>query len=376
VSLPRLAQLLGFGPRCSAGRAAPAYRPCLEALEDRLVPSGGKRPFFTHEPESAAEDASDPLGVITYNVDAGSHLAPLLAASTPQDLPAAVSQVWAEVQASDIPGRALVLAREIARADPDVVGLQEAAVWTVNGAPRFDFLNLLRRDLRARGERFAPVSLATVNVLQMPDAAGEQIGFLDQTVVLANARIFGRDFVTARPAHGVLSAARSVQVGGPQGPVLTLPGTWASVDFVNTENTFHTFRFVSVHLDGVDPAVNAAQAAELVGGPARTGRAELLAGDFGFPADLSPPYAASLQSTFIDAWLRHHASDSGPTAAESDLRDPRRSLQARTDLVFYITGVDVSDVSVSLLGFRANDRTAGGLLPSDHAGLHTLLLLS
>jgi endonuclease/exonuclease/phosphatase family metal-dependent hydrolase len=376
VPLSRLARLLGFRPRFAAATAAPAYRPCLEALEERLVPSGGKRPFFTHEPDSPAEDATDPLSVITYNIDAGSHLAPLLAAPSPQALPSAVSQVWAEVQASDIPGRALVLAREIARADPDVVALQEAAVWTVNGAPRFDFLNLLRRDLRARGERFAPVSLETFNVFQMPDAAGEQIGFQDQTVVLANANIFNRDFVTARPAHGAFSAQRTVQIGGPQGPVLTFPGTWASVDFVNTENLWHTFRFVSVHLDGVDPAVNAAQAAELVGGPARTGRAEILAGDFGFQADPSAPYAPSLQNTFIDAWMRHHAADPGPTAADPDLRDPRRNLQARTDIVFYVTGVDINEVSASLLGFRATDRTAGGLLPSDHAGLHTNLLLS
>ena len=90
------------------------------------------------------------------------------------------------------------------------------------------------------------MSLETANVFQMPDAAGEQIGLLDQTVVLANSKFFGRDFVTARPAHGVFSA-RTVQVGGPQGAVLTLPGTWASVDFVNTESPWHTFRFVSVH---------------------------------------------------------------------------------------------------------------------------------
>jgi endonuclease/exonuclease/phosphatase family metal-dependent hydrolase len=376
VSLSRLARLLGFGPRSAPAAAAPLYRPCLEALEDRLVPSGGKRPFFTHEPDSAAEDATDGLNVISYNVDQGSRLAPLLAASSPQELPAAMSQVWAEVQASDIPGRAMVIAREIARADPDVVGLQEAAVWTVNGVPRFDFLGLLARDLRARGEHFRVASVEAVTVLQLPDAAGNVIGLVDQTAVLVNREMGGRSFVTARPARGTFAAERTVQVGGPQGPVLAFPGTWASVDLVDTDNFFHTFRYVSVHLDGVDPAVNAAQAAELAAGPGRTGMGEVLAGDFGFPADQSPPYAAALQSVFIDAWLRHHASNTGPTAVEPDLRDARRTLQARTDAIFYITGVDMSDVNAWLLGFRRDDRTAGGLLPSDHAGLHDFLLLS
>ena len=375
MPLPRLAQLLGFRPR-PAARATPAYRPRLEALEQRLVPSAPERPFFRHEPESPAEDATDPLDVVTYNVDAGSHLAPLLAASSPQDLPAAVSQVWAEVQASDIPGRAGVLAREIARAGPDVVGLQEVAVWSVNGAPRYDFLQLLKHDLRARGQHYGVVSREAVTVFQMPDAAGDQIGFVDQTVILANAGMAGRDFVTAHPAHGAFTAQRTVQLGGPQGPVLTLPGTWASVNFINTQNIFHTFRFVTVQLDGVDPAVNAGQAAELLAGPGHTGLPLLLTGDFGFPADGSAPYAGLGQGGFIDAWLVHHGADPGATSADPDLRDPVRNLQARTDLVFFVAGVDINEITASLLGFRASDRTPGGLLPSDHAGLHDLLLLS
>jgi hypothetical protein len=374
VSLARLGQLLGFRPRPST-RATPAYRPRLEALEDRLLPSG-LRPVARGEDESPAEDATDGLDVVTYNVDAGSNLAPLLAASSPQDLPAAMSQVWAEVQASDIPGRAHVLAREIAVAGPDVVGLQEAGVWTVNGAARFNFLRLLQRDLQARGRPYVLVSRQAANVFDLPDAAGERIGYVDQTVVLADAGMVARDFRMLHPHHGTFAAQRTVQVGGPQGPVLALPGTWACIDFVNTENPQHTFRFVSAHLDGADPGVNGAQAAELLAGPGRAGEAVVLAGDFGFPAGVSPSYAQVLQGGFNDAWMPHHAAEPGLTSADPELHDSPRNLQARTDFVFFSVGVDMSDVTASLLGFRPSDRTPGGLLPSDHAGVHDLLLLT
>jgi hypothetical protein len=373
VSLSRLTQLLGSRPRPSP-RATSAYRPGLEALEDRLLPSANIRPFFAHENEGGGEDGTDGLSVVTYNVDPGSHLAPLLAAASPQDLPAAMSRVWAEVQASDIPGRAGVLARQIARADPDVAGLQGVAIWSVNGVPQYDFLGLLRRDLRARGRHYILAARQAVSVVQLRDAAGDQISYVDQTVILADAGMADRGFVMARPAHGVFTAQSEVQVGGPQGPVLALPGSWASVNFVNPEHDEHSFRFVTARLDGLDAGVNGAQGAELLAGPGRTGRPVVLAGDFGLPPGVSPAYAEMLQGGLADAWLPHRAADPGLTSAEPDLRDPVRQLQARTDLVFFSLGVDMSDVSASLLGVRPADRTPAGLLPSDHAGVHDVLL--
>ena len=334
------------------------------------------RPFLRHEPDSPAEDATDPLSVVTYNVDPGSHLAPLLAAPSPQALPAAMSQVWAEVQASDIPGRARVLAREIARTGADVVGLQGAGVWTVNGAVQDDFLRLLRRDLRARGRPYVLASREAVTVVDLPDAAGDQVGYVDQTAILANAGMAARDFVTVRPRHGTFTATSEVQIGGPQGPVLPLPGTWASVDFLNSQNPFHTFRFVSAHLDSLDPGVNGAQAAELIAGPVQTPRPVVLVGDFGFDAAVSPSYPELSQAGLYDAWMRHHAADPGLTSADPDLRDPVREFQARTDMVFFSIGVDFDEITASRLGLRAHDRTPGGLLPSDHAGVHDLLLLT
>ena len=104
------------GPRTSNRRppAPHGRRPlCLEVLEDRVVPSAS---HFGH-PESVT--------VMTYNLNNGSDLIPLFSVQSPEQIPAAVSQVLAEVDSSNIPARAVALAHVIEAAHPDLVGVQE-----------------------------------------------------------------------------------------------------------------------------------------------------------------------------------------------------------------------------------------------------------
>lgn len=375
MSFLKLRRLLASLPRTPVARASLSYRPRIEPLEDRLLLSNAGADPFANEDESADEQTTDALRVVTYNVDPGSRLAPLLAAASPQALPAAMSQVWAEVQASDVAGRAWALARQIAAVGPDVVGIQDAAVWTVNGAPRYDFVQLLQHDLRLRGERYLVAAREAVNVVQLPDAAGEQIDFADQTVILVDQGIADRGFVVRGRAGGTFAARREIAVGGPGGLAIAAPGTWACVTLVNTQDFDHTIRIVTAQLDPLDPAVNAAQGAELLAGPARTSLPVVVAGDFGLPAGGAGAYPEMLQGGFNDTWLRLHAADPGLTSLEPDLRDPARALQVRTDLVFLKTGEDMSDTNTALLGTGSGDRTAAGLWASDHAGVLAWLVM-
>jgi hypothetical protein len=374
VPFSTVRRLLARRPQARAARAAPAYHPRLEPLEDRLLLSHAGADPFPNENESPDEQTTDGLRVVTYNVDPGSRLAPLLAAASPQALPAAMSQVWAEVQASDVGGRAWALAGQIAAAGPDVVGIQDAAVWTVNGAPRYDCLQLLQHDLRLRGQRYLVAAREAVNVVQLPDAAGDRIGLAAQTVILVDRGIADRNFVVRGRVGGTFAARRQVALGGPGGPAIAAPGTWACATLVNTENSAHTIRFVTAQLDPLDPGVNAAQGAELLAGPARTSLPVVLTGDFGLPAGAGA-YPEILHSGFNDTWLRMHPADPGLTSREPDLRDPGRALQARTDLVFLKTNEDMSDTNTALLGTASGERTAAGLWASDHAGVLASLVM-
>src|SRR5258707_1154657 len=66
---------------------------------------------------------------MTRNMDAGTDFGPVLAAHTFPELLAGVAALYAEVQASNPPERAVAVAREIAAAQPDLVALQEVSQW-------------------------------------------------------------------------------------------------------------------------------------------------------------------------------------------------------------------------------------------------------
>ena len=71
------------------------------------------------------------ISVMTRNLDEGTDFGYIQAVAAGKlDFATAVGLTYAEVVASDVCGRAARMADEIAAAQPDVVSLQEAAVWT------------------------------------------------------------------------------------------------------------------------------------------------------------------------------------------------------------------------------------------------------
>jgi endonuclease/exonuclease/phosphatase family metal-dependent hydrolase len=350
--------------------SAVARRLIFESLEDRTLLSGTPR--------------IREVTVLSRNLYHGANLEPAIAAlatGNPAVFIPAVSEVWAKVRATDFPQRAEALADEVLRAQPTLIGLQEAALWqtgpALDPAPashvEYDFLQNLVDELAERGLHYA---VATTNVNWAAEAPA-----VTHRGVLEDLRLTDRDALLVRTDLPVsVFQVTGVQSGDfihnlivplPSGPFVTERG-WTAVDAAAYGQAF---RFVNTHLEpeSTNPLVNAiqvAQANELLAGPGATMLPTIFAGDFNSRADGmgTASYGVLVGAGFTDAWTVTHPSELGNTSGHAEnLLNSAVNLTQRLDLVLFRG--DVAPLSVEVVGDEPGDRLPSGLWPSDHAGV-------
>jgi len=244
------------------------------------------------------------VDVMTRNLYLGADLTPAIGAPSLEALVAADGQILREVTANDFPVRAKGLASEIRAERPDLVGLQEVALWRT--APpsivplltgpsattvRYDYLQELLANLNhgRGGPHYEAVVVQPEFDFEAPaDENGEPgDGPAAQGIPNAeiNARLTMRDVILARvgarvhtwnPQSGHFATLLEVPILGK--PVTIVRG-WTSVDAsVDASRPFH---FVNTHLESYNPLVRAAQAGELAapGGSATSKSPVILVGD-------------------------------------------------------------------------------------------------
>jgi hypothetical protein len=148
--------------------------------------------------------------VMTRNLYLGADLIPVVAAMTVEEIPAKVALLWKTMLASDLPGRAKLLADEIAAAQPDLVGLQEAVVFykqtpgdfsfaapAVNATDvQFDFVQLLLTELQARGTEYVAAVVSKNTDVELPAADDVQpfdVRMTDRDAILVRKGARGGD---------------------------------------------------------------------------------------------------------------------------------------------------------------------------------------
>jgi len=309
---------------------------------------------------------------MTRNLFLGADLTPayraLAAPDAPTVLPAAVAGIFnpgeppGMVQRTDFATRAGGLADEIERAQPDLIGLQEAAVWRTGDTVAADHLELLEAELARRGLRYRRVAATVNGHVALPSAVDLVVGLSDREAILAREDP-GLTLANVRSA----GFATMLPVATPQGPVGLARG-WISVD-ATLRGT--TVRFISTHLEvsssPAAAAVQLAQAGELLDGPTATTLPVVMVGDFNVRPE-RPTYAALQAAGFDDAWTRSHPDGAaGFTCCHTErLDDPGDTLSARIDYIF--TRGAIGATEAFLVGAEPGDfRT--GLWPSDHAGV-------
>jgi endonuclease/exonuclease/phosphatase family metal-dependent hydrolase len=319
---------------------------------------------------ASAATVAPTITVMTHNLYFGADLTPVLVATDGTSFALAVAAAYDNAQATDFAGRARAWAAEIAAAQPDIVALNEAAVWQLQGNETANFVDLLTAALAARGLSYSPASESTGYDVAAPGLFSTgllTVRLVQHEVVLVrnepSLKVLGH-------ATGQYSAVDTLRtVGGP----VYLPWSWASADVMFKG---HALRFATTHLDPNPAFTNEVpnqnlQAAEFMAGPGSTSLPLIWAGDFnsnayattitGVPPNTST-YHDLLAAGLTDAWTAVHPDLTGYTCCHDQfLRSG--GLDERIDYVFERGGFTPLAASVSTAS------TAGGLFDSDHAGV-------
>jgi endonuclease/exonuclease/phosphatase family metal-dependent hydrolase len=279
--------------------------------------------------------------VMTRNLYLGADLGPPIGAKSVGEFTELNGQVLREVTANDFPVRARGLAEEILKKKPDLVGLQEAALWRT-GPPslepllnsgavptattvRYDYLaELLAQLNKGKGKPQYRVAISQDEFDFEAPADENGVPGDGPNGVIPNAEINGRltmrDAILVRNGVGVTfkhpkaGHFANLLVEKISGVTITVTRGWTSIDAKVRGG--HSFRFVDTHLEAFDPAtqvpsIRALQASELVapGGPATSSLPVILVGDLNSDDDTVEPGDQQAYRTLLGAGMRERSTN-------------------------------------------------------------------
>ncbi len=208
---------------------------------------------------------------MTRNIYLGADIARPIGSKTIEEFEQKNQIVWDTVEQTNFPARAKLLAKEIKNTRPDLIGLQEVALWRKgpkgNPAPAtgvaFDFLKLLRKEIKARGLTYRVGSVQPEADVEGPTTSDGDVRLTMRDVILVKKR----KGLTVTGKRGANFKA-GITVSTAAGPVTVKRG-WT---FVNARLDGIKFRFINTHLEAFIASTRLAQAKELVGTKGRRTR--------------------------------------------------------------------------------------------------------
>lgn len=340
------------------------------------------------------------VDTMTRNLYLGADLTPAIAAPSLEALAAANGQILREVTKNNFPVRAKGLAKEIRSERPDLVGLQEVALWRtappsvvplVTGPSattvRYDFLAELMAELSKGffGPKYEVVVVQQEFDLEAPadenGVPGDGVPVMGIPNAEINGRLTMRDVILARkgiavewsnPQSGNFSTLLEVPILGQPLPIAR---GWTSVDARILGG--QKFRFVNTHLEAFHPLIRAAQAAELVapGGPATSTNPVILLGDLNSDDDTVEGADRLAYETLLAAGFVERSTDNPLSCCiNSSLLEVGGggSVADFDHQVDHIMTNDPSDVSL-LDSDVTGINPVNGYWSSDHAGISSKL---
>ena len=307
------------------------------------------------------------LTVMTYNIYVGTEVAGIFTLADPALVHGEISKMYGNIVASDFPRRAVAIARSVKEAQPHLIGLQEVSLIRFGGN-EFSFRAILMSALESADLDYEVVAEVENAHIELGGAA-----LTDFDLILARS-----DVEVARPMSLNYTESLPVPLPGAGSDLKVLRG-YAAVDATVGGVTY---RVVNTHLEatleGVPEVqrqfatgIRVAQARELVASLSTETLPLILLGDFNTPAPDGRAYGILLAAEFEDAWQADPVGSGNTCCQAADLRNETSELSKRIDQIF-IKGVSLREgaaIRTATVGDQAEDKTDGGLWPSDHAGV-------
>jgi len=372
-------------------------------------------PLLAAPAEAKSDEPAKPVTVMTRNVYLGADIQRPIRATAGLTGAAAFVALGNSnhttrmiVDQTNFPRRSELLAEEIASVKPDLIGLQEVALWRSGplelplpgmGTPGelnaekvdYDYLEILLRDLRQEGVPYKAVVVQEESDVEAPAFVGNP--FTGTVAQGRDVRLTIRDVILLRASSNL----RVLDQGSGQYDArIVLPVAGLTTAFVRGFNWVDVahgsgtpFRFVNTHLEAFSSDVALAQAVQLLAGPAADrNRTTIIACDCNSdplnntvkPHDLlgtphSGPYNfITGPGGFTDLWLTWRPANEGWTSGLNETVDEPAppSFDHRIDMIFARTapGEQVQVIAGEVTGDESGDKDpVTGLWPSDHAGV-------
>lgn len=333
----------------------------------------------------AAEAKSKPakLKVMTRNIYLGGNIFLPVVTKDRADFEQKAGELWDQVRATNFPARAKLLAREVKKHKPDLIGLQEVALWrrgpngVKDGATTpatqvvYDFKKTLLSEIKKAGLKYRVGDTQKEADIEASIDDGYDVRLTMNDVILVKKR---KGLKVRKRSSGNFKTSITVPTNG--GPFTSRRG-WTAVDATLDGRRF---RLLNTHLEAFLAQTRQAQAKELIatGGPARRKGTVILVGDLNSDRDGLDngdpvPYKDLATFGFKDAWVAGGGKGFSCCFKSPLIRDaPPAPFDHRIDHILVKPKVKASKARVI-----GNDRKnrAGTLWPSDHGGAVVTLSL-
>ncbi|SFF88545.1 Endonuclease/Exonuclease/phosphatase family protein [Halopelagius inordinatus] len=317
--------------------------------------------------------------VATRNLGLGANLASLFFVRSPDELAETAGRLYRDVRDSAVERRMAAIAAELAAHEPDVVGVQEAALVRTDASAEattlgktnaenvaVDFLAELTAALAGEGVPYEVAQVTTNADAEFPAATEDgrlDVRLTDRDAVLVRE---GADATVESTSETAFDTALDIPVDGDVYRVKRGYGT------VRATVRGRGVSVVNTHLESASERVRNAQATQLADALGSLDGPLVVLGDANDGPAFDGGAYETLAADFTDAWEAATPDDPGYTCCQrSTLENEDSRLDERVDLVLVRGGL--TPTSAVRVGAAPSDRIDAGdgrtLWSSDHAGV-------